>query len=766
MKFELRGQEINMTKIVSYSLITGLILISVVVISLKVYFTSHRLEKLVLPQLEKTIGRDLSINNINLKFWPQLGVAVDKMKVANPSGFAEGDVAQLDSFVLAVELIPLLQKRIVIEELILSNLHLKLIKKEDGTTNYKFNPDKKIAIKTGSKDSINDNSNFILNLANLEIKSGQITYNDLANQEKIKINGINSSNKLNLAGKNKKVTTSGQLEVQEIKIADQKLGTAASQKSVFFLEHNLAFNLQDQTLQAEKFDLALAKLNLQNRFKLKLLKDGLEVEDLKVVSGDSRLNIEFLTKSNTKLYFSGQGELKLDQLWKQLALEEKYNLEGLVKTDLMGQFNLEQVPQNLTSLELLGSINVSDLAVTGEGLPGELTETEAKVNLSPNKIEVKELQTSLLNSKFSATAYIKSWRDIIESMLTEKNKNGGPINFAVEVDKLNLNQWQKNFAAVGTETAQPGDQDQNLAEIIPDWPVEGKVKIKKINYQNLIASDFVTVIKSKNDLLELEKLDFQTAQGQITGAGKLDLKANQPRYTGNLKITKLEVNKLLSSLTKFQNKLYGGLNLDLDFAGTSLSLEEILATLTLQGELLINNTKLSSKQITKQLNKYFAVIDNSELKLGKLKGTIELVDGRLKLNKVKTVSDGDQITLNGYSTLAGALDFKIDYLLSSEKSQQIDLKHKELLYAPNSQRIAVALDLSGTATDPKLKWDRSELEQKLKEKAKQKVKAKTKKEKDKIEKKAKEKVKEKKDKAKQKIEEKKEELKDKFKELF
>jgi AsmA protein len=103
---------------------------------LQIYFNSSRLKKLVVPKLEETIDYKISITDIDLQLWPQLGVVIEEMKVANPAGFSGSNLAELDSFTIAVELVPLLSKEIEVAEIKLSHPRINLVKKKTGRINY------------------------------------------------------------------------------------------------------------------------------------------------------------------------------------------------------------------------------------------------------------------------------------------------------------------------------------------------------------------------------------------------------------------------------------------------------------------------------------------------------------------------------------------------------------------------------------------------------------------------------------------------------
>lgn len=771
MKIKIKDHQLDLKKIGVYLLITLIVLLSLSVTALKVYFDSQRLKKLVLPYLERRTGREINIERINLSLWPQFGIKLVGVEVANPSGFTQQNLAHLDSFTFSVKLLPLLEEKIEIDDLILTGLELDLIKKEDGANNYqlatasKETKDNNQKRKRGNQKAQTSDStkpSFSLNLENIRINEGEITYNDLSQKGSYKIKGINSSNKLEFSGNNNKVMTTGELNISELSLAANRF-SQFDDKLKFSLTHQLNFDLQKNILKAEQFDFKFNEFELNNSFQVDLLKNGFAVKNLISSNQNSTLEIADLSKEGTKLYFSLQGKLDLEQILTDLPVQSDYDLRGIFAPDLMGQFDIESLNNDLASLELLGEIKLSDLALKSKKLPLDLKETGAMIKISPQKFDIKSLQTRLLASNFSGSVVVEKWRPLIEALMAKESNLPGQINLSLAVNRLDLNKWQQKFGTTQSESedkkesrlAKEKNSQKSLKRVIPDLALIGDIAIGELDYQELKAKDIVAEFKTVDDLIKLLKLKLNAAEGELKGRGRLSLKDSTPNYSGNLTLEKMNVNQLLTTFTKFNDTLYGGLDLDLDFKGDSIRSKELLNSLTLQGDFAVKETRVGGTKILRQLNNYFAVIDRSDLKLGKLKGEIKLEEGKLKFDEVKSFSAGDQLQLDGYTSLGGKLDFKVEYLLSAQKSKELDLAGKELLYAPNTKRVKVFLNLTGSTTKPKVEWDRSRLEEKMKEGAEDKIKEKAKKEKEE----AKEKIKE-------ELEEKKDEVKDKIKDLF
>ncbi|MGM0501632.1 MAG: AsmA family protein [Bacillota bacterium] len=890
METEVEKKGFNFKKIVIYALIIMLVIASGAVLFLKSYFDGQRLQKLVIPHLEQASGRDVNISDIELQLWPRLGVAISNLEVANPQGFSEEYLARVDSFTIAVEILPLFQREIKAAQIKIDNPQFNLIKKEDGTTNYllarkaKTNTGKTNNSSTSQKTE-KENKFFNLDLDSLKIKNGVINYKNLVKGQDIKIVGFNTATKLAINSNKKQLITEGNLAVQEVKFQGSGFEEALTDDLSISLEQQCDFNWGEKLLTAQQFDLQLNDLDLKSDFELKFLEEGLELKNFKAQTADSNLNLNLLS-SQSQIDFSATGDLMLQEFFNNLPFKPNYKIAGNLNTNLRGQFDLERIKNDLDNLELLGVVNFEDVAVSGEKVPVDITKGTGEIEINPQRIVVNEVQTNIVNSDFTADLQIDSWKKMIDALLNKEQNLPGKVELNLQAGKIDFKEWQQqlsnkdsnqnqkdgtadksksvdsttylpqltmvanaqveqlayqnntyqdvsaklnlnnkqleleelqiqhkksnlyatavmnNWPAVLNSSARAGSSKEgsielnlgsnylnldnilaakksnnkqkskeekvkqdaagDLSKLVPDILISGMIDIDKLIYNGLEAADITAKFNSYNDLIKILNLNLKTAQGEITGNGEVDLKAKKPRYNGDLKVSKVEINRVLSDFTQFKNSLYGGFNLDFNLSGTGLELKELLNSMTLQGELKVNDTKLASEKLNTQLTSHFNIFDKSELKLGDLKGKLAVKDGKLVLNKVKTVNNDHQVKLNGYATLGGKLNYKIDYLLSEQQTQNLDLKHKELLYTPGSKQVQLNFNLKGTTANPNLKWDKSELEAKLKEKAEQKIEE----EKKDKEKKGEEKKEQLEDEAKDKLEEKKEELKDKLKDLW
>lgn len=112
----------------------GLALLLVVGLSLFVnfYFTDQRVKSLLVPRLEKTLGRQVAIDHLDVGLLR--GITVKGFAVKEKSG--TGDFFQAKEFVLRYDLLPLLHGRLLITEAILREPVIRIVRDQQGQFNF------------------------------------------------------------------------------------------------------------------------------------------------------------------------------------------------------------------------------------------------------------------------------------------------------------------------------------------------------------------------------------------------------------------------------------------------------------------------------------------------------------------------------------------------------------------------------------------------------------------------------------------------------
>jgi len=105
-----------------------LVFVAVGIVVLKVMFTSEKLMSIVVPIVEETTGRPVTINTISLSVFPSIAVKMEGAGIANrqEDGFSSNPFLALDVLRVNVRILPLFKSRIEGTSLELDRPHLLL----------------------------------------------------------------------------------------------------------------------------------------------------------------------------------------------------------------------------------------------------------------------------------------------------------------------------------------------------------------------------------------------------------------------------------------------------------------------------------------------------------------------------------------------------------------------------------------------------------------------------------------------------------------
>ncbi|WP_326929288.1 AsmA family protein [Aeromonas diversa] len=97
---------------------------------------TEQFKPLLIDKVRQSTGRELRLEGaIGWRFWPSLGLTLERVALSNPTGFSEPDLIRLEHASASVALLPLLSRRLEIGEISLQGAHLLLETRKDGRNN-------------------------------------------------------------------------------------------------------------------------------------------------------------------------------------------------------------------------------------------------------------------------------------------------------------------------------------------------------------------------------------------------------------------------------------------------------------------------------------------------------------------------------------------------------------------------------------------------------------------------------------------------------
>lgn len=126
---------ISAKKTVRYSLIF-LAVVCALLVAAPFFIDANQYKSLIVDQAEKATGRHIEIGQLHASLFPWVGLRIEDVHIANPKGFAKGDLLQVKSLDVQVAFIPLLGGKYQIERFVLDTPKVQLNRAADGFNNW------------------------------------------------------------------------------------------------------------------------------------------------------------------------------------------------------------------------------------------------------------------------------------------------------------------------------------------------------------------------------------------------------------------------------------------------------------------------------------------------------------------------------------------------------------------------------------------------------------------------------------------------------
>ncbi len=124
------------------AVVLGLALLALIGVAVFVAtFDANRHKPEIEALAQQQLGRTLTLGgDVELALWPVLGLRAEQVRLGNEPGFTDPLFAEAQTLVLGVQLVPLLQRRLEVDEVVIDGLKLYLERRKDGSNNWQLGP--------------------------------------------------------------------------------------------------------------------------------------------------------------------------------------------------------------------------------------------------------------------------------------------------------------------------------------------------------------------------------------------------------------------------------------------------------------------------------------------------------------------------------------------------------------------------------------------------------------------------------------------------
>lgn len=515
----------KLIKLIFGLLVLVFILIVAAAVILPMVIDPNDYKPQIIEAVKQQTGRDLVIEgDIGLSVFPKVGLNLGKTSLSNAAGFEGKAFASMDAVNIQVALMPLLDKKVEMDEIILQGLALNLQRNKQGVTNWddlaKKPADKQAKPEAKKAESADQAQLESLAIGGIRVENANILWQDDQNGQRYEIKSFNLITgplaegdpvdiELNTAFASGDPAVEGQLEMNAVIQADveQAMYTLTNLK--------LALDAKGKTLPNGQVQLSVAATPLVVNLKQQTLQiSALDISTLGLgIKGD--LNGKAIM--GDKPQFNGA-----------LSIAD-FNARELIKA--LGQ----PEPQM-----------ADDKALTRVGASFELATTTSSASL--NNLKAKLDDTSL-TGKLAVTDFASQ-----------------AVTFDLTLDEINLDRYlppaDTNKAAqpAAAQPAAAGGQEPELfpVETLRKLNANGIARIGKLTKDNLKVSDIVVKVNANGGKVNV-KPTASLYQGKLDSDVTIDASQKTPTLKLGTNLAGVQIEPLLKDM-QGEAKLAGTTN--------------------------------------------------------------------------------------------------------------------------------------------------------------------------------------------------------------
>ena len=330
--------------------------------------------------------------------------------------------------------------------------------------------------------------------------------------------------------------------------------------------------------------------------------------------------------------------------------------------------------KNTSAMNLSGTGAVQNAVLNTPSLKKPLNVKNVNLRFTQNSMVMENMTASLGSTNASGT-------------MTMRNFEAPQVQFTLAADKLDVIEMQQILPA----EAPPQQQKRAGLHLVPSANAAtaqpnilakmtggGNVTIGILKYDQLILNDVKSTVMLDHGVIRMAPVTAAVYGGQENGSIVVDMRGPQTLYNIDMKLQKVDSNKLLSSVSSIKETLYGLLaaNTQTSFASVPNG-SDIAKTLNGKMSLNLSNGKLANVDMLQKLSmvgkfQNLGRAATNFTNLQQLSGDFDIRNGVATTNNLKALIDGGTLAANGAINLVDeTLNMRATAVLSKSQSDQV-----------------------------------------------------------------------------------------------
>jgi AsmA protein len=594
-------------------IVGGLVVVVVVaIVALITLVNPNQFKPLIADQFESNTGMTITLEgDINWRFFPSLGLSIDKMYIDNPADFSDRKLLSVDKVGVGVQVLPLLDKQLFVEQVELANASFSLETLNDGRTNldaFTATNDESASEATDSEESVespapsepqSSDTPWTIEVAGVSITDSQLQVTD-----------AQAGTNLLLENFNLTLTEFGFDKWSQLALSVE--GThnnqqfSASLDTGLWLDAELAFpqlkgfsltsTYRDPSVEVSPLKLTIDQFELNqwapvalestlisggNTVKVELglellLEGDLSQYQLRNISMASNVNGDDVSISNFDMSMPTFG----------------YNVANPVSISLKGNASGvsfdNQLSMQLWIDEAMSAIKLDSLSLTSTLQGDTLPYSPMKMSWQGGiDYDVNGSQSTVTFAPFSIDEMV--FNGHVAADISQAIPN---ITYLLTSDNVDLDAFmakgESAESAATQDTAQStSDEEQDAAEVVAQEPdlaalsqvhVAGRTEFGRFKASNILMTNLKTDVAVTDGVAKVKSITAALYEGSLKLSATLNAQQATPTYSGDVALTKVQAKPLLVAVAD-TDLIEGLATTTTTFSGSSLIPDNLMKNL-------------------------------------------------------------------------------------------------------------------------------------------------------------------------------------------
>jgi AsmA protein len=742
----------KLIKYVAFGMAALLLLVVLFAVLARIFITPERIRAVVVPAAEEALQREVRIGDIELRLFT--GIVVRDLQVLE-AGEAQPFVAA-EQMVLRYRLWPLLQRRVVIDQIRLDAPAIRVMRRADGSFNFddllaegepppeRVQPDPegapidllvaRIMVNDGEllfiDHALGGEEPHRLHITDLTVRARDISLDgDFPFEMSLRLNG----GSLSLDGRANVQSRQGQAQ---IRLANLDVMAFAP-----YFAKDIPGELRSMLVQADlTVDGGAQRLNSRGRLALEgvaLTLDALPdapfdnarlaldyglAADLQAMTldlSDSRIDLNglpvqvagrvenFADEPRLDLRLA-MADTELQRLLTALPAPLRQDLAGFAPSGQIGiDLHLLGSPQDMKRLIQSGSVRLRQVQGTVDQLRAGI---DGRLLLSGDTVSSEQLSVQLGENR--AALDLKASRLFDEPIV---------LTTRLTADRFDVDALLRTLGAPAAADTAPAP----AGEIGPfDLPLrlDGQAHIGQTRYQGLQIDNLQARYRLEKNVLTIDKLSAQMAGGTLEQTARVDLGVPGLLYRFQTRVQGVQADPLVSAFFPgAAETVFGALDFSAELAGRGTTAEAVKKALSGQLDMRMVDGRLTGAGLVAGLAEFLNLEELRVLRFSQAEGNFRIKEGEVQ---VASEFSGADVRLRprGSFGLDGNLDLRLDTRLAPQLMQKLDSRGRITQYLTDQQGWGqLALRLGGTVDAPRFALDTAGVREQVQDKAKQEL---------------------------------------------